>query len=369
MSLLLVVALLAQAPERVPLPSKSMQSSPRDDDDWAVERKAAIAEAMEPVEHFVITPPTGWAEGATKRFIGAFVGGLAGMAVPALLGVATTPSCGTFGCGLTFGGTLATSLAPAVSVVGATLGFTLMGGRVSAGAAVGGMIGGLATGLLLLFIHRLSVAETNQAQFGVVIAAAAVAAGFQAIALESRHDALEEAPFIDVPAARLAFSSLGLVGTLGGITLLSAVSAAFGYPTGTTIASILIVLGAAAAPLVPWSIHRRMGGEGSLGAAYVGWLASLAVAGVGILAAVLGASFSSSAPGGDARNTAMFGGGISLGVIAAALGTPLMLEWSHGNARRERATVAPRLKAQLTMAPLAGPRGLSGGAVGVSGTF
>lgn len=368
MSLLLVVALLAQAPERVPLPSKNLQPSSRDDD-WAAEHNAALAEAMEPAEHFVITPQTGWAEGATKRFVGAFVGGLVGFALPSLVGVAATPACTTFGCGLTFGATLAVGLAPAVSVVGATLGFTLMGGRMSAGAAIGGMIGGLATGLLLLFLHRATIADTNQAQWGVVIAAGAIAAGLQAIALESRHDALEEAPFIDVPASRLAFSSLGLVGAMAGITLLAAVVAAFGYPTGTSVAPILIVLGAAAAPLVPWSIHRRMGGEGTLGSAYVGWLASLAVGGAGILAAVLGASFSSSSPGADPRNVGLFGAGISLGVIAAALGTPLMLEWSHGNARHERATVAPALKAQLTMAPLTGPQGLSGGALGVSGTF
>jgi hypothetical protein len=80
MSMLLVVALLAQAPERVLLPSQNKQVTQRDDD-WAAEREQALAEAMEPA--FVITPPTGWAGGATKRFVGAFVGGLVGMAVPA----------------------------------------------------------------------------------------------------------------------------------------------------------------------------------------------------------------------------------------------------------------------------------------------
>lgn len=365
MSMLLVVALLAQAPERVLLPSENKQVTQRDDD-WAAEREQALAEAMEPA--FVITPPTGWAGGATKRFVGAFVGGLVGMAVPALLGVATTPPCTSFGCGLTFGSVLATGFAPAVSVVGATLGFTLMGGRMSAGAAIGGMIGGLAAGLALIFFHRIIVTDSNQPQWGAVIAGGALAVAIQAIALESRHDALEEAPFIDVPASRLAFSALGLVGTLAGIGLLSAGIALFGFPTGTTLAPIFAVLGAAAAPLVPWSIHRRMGGEGSLGAAYVGWLASLAVAGAGILAVVT-SSISSFSTGTDPRTVAMFGGGVSLAVIATALGTPLMLEWSHGNARRERATVARGLKAQLTMSPIGGPQGLSGGAVGVSGTF
>jgi MFS family permease len=358
MSMLLVVALLAQAPERVLLPSQNKQVTQRDDD-WAAEREQALAEAMEPA--FVITPPTGWAEGATKRFVGAFVGGLVGMAIPAL-GVATTPSCTVFGC------VLAAGLAPAVSVVGATLGFSLMGGRMSAGAAIGGMIGGLAAGLGLLLFQRIIVTDSNQSQWGAVIAAGAIAVAIEAIALESRHDALEEAPFIDVPTSRLAFTSLGLLGTLAGIGLLSTGIALLGFPTGTTVAPIFAVLGMAAAPLVPWAIHRSNGGEGTLGAAYGGWLASLAVAGAGILVAVL-SSFGSITMGNDPRTAAMLGGGISLAVIAGVFGTPLMLEWSHGNARRERAKVPPRVKAQLTMSPLAGPQGLNGGAVGISGTF
>lgn len=293
MSMLLVMALLAQSPDRVLLPSENKQLNQRDDD-WAKEREQALAEAMEPA--FVITPPTGWAEGATKRFVGAFVGGLVGMAVPALLGVATTPSCTGFGCGVTFGSVLATGLAPAVSVVGATLGFTLMGGRMSAGAAIGGMIGGLAAGLALLFLHRIIVIDSNQPQWGAVIAAGALAVAIEAIALESRHDALEEAPFIDVPTSRLAFSSLGLLGTLAGIGLLSTGITLLGFPVGLTLAPIFAVLGMAAAPLVPWAIHRRMGGEGTLGAAYGGWLASLAIAGAGVLVAVLSSitSFSTS---------------------------------------------------------------------------
>lgn len=354
MSLVIVLTLLAQSPSR--------------DDDWAKEREEAIAEAFSPAERFVITPAAGWAEGATKRFIGAFVGGLVGMAVPGLLGVAFTPPCTTFGCGISIGATLTTGLAPAVSVVGATLGFTLMGGRMSAGAAIGGMIGGLAAGLALLFVHRLIVVDSNQPQWGAVIGAGVLAVAIEAIALESRHDALEEAGFIEVPTSRLAFTSLGLVGTAAGIALVSLGVAWIGYPVGLAIGPIFAVLATAAVPLVPWSIHRKMGGEGTLGAAYVGWLASLAVAGAGALAAAAGSSFAFGV-GTDPRAVAMFGGGISLAVIATALGTPLMLEWSHGNARRERARVAPALKTQLTMAPLTGPQGLAGGVVGLSGSF
>ncbi|MER2561039.1 MAG: hypothetical protein ABTQ32_09985 [Myxococcaceae bacterium] len=353
MSLVIVLTLLAQSPSR--------------DDDWAKEREEAIAEAFSPAERFVITPPAGWAEGATKRFVGAFVGGLVGMAAPGLAAVALTPPCASFGCGFNFGATLTTGLAPMVSVVGATLGFTLMGGRMCAGAAIGGMIGGLAAGLALLFVHRLIVVDSNQPQWGAVIAAGALAVAIEAIALESRHDALEEAGFIEAPTSRLAFTSLGLVGTLAGIALASAGVALIGYPTGVTLAPIFAVLALAAAPLVPWRIHRNMGGEGTLGAAYVGWIASLAVAGAGALAATVSSSFALSF-GTDPRTVAMFGGGISLAVIATALGTPLMLEWSHGNARRERARVAP-LKAQLAMSPLTGPQGLAGGVVGLSGTF
>lgn len=367
MSLLMVVALLAQAPERVPLPSKD-KSAVRDDH-WAAERDEALAEAMRPAEHFVITPPTGWAEGATKRFVGAFVGGLVGMTVPALVAVAATPPCTLFGCGLNFVSALATGLAPAVSVVGATLGFTLMGGRMSAGAAIGGLMGGLGAGLVLLIFQRLVVADTNQSQWGVTIAAGVLAVALEAIALESRHDALEEAPFIDVPPSRLVATSLGLLGTIVGVSLLTVGAAFLGLGASATLVPFLIVLGAAAAPLVPWGIHRGMGGEGTLGAAYVGWLASLAVGGAAALATAAGLSLATGSPGSDPRTVALFGGGISLAAIAAVVGTPLMLEWSHGNARHERATVASGLKAQLTMSPLTGPQGLTGGAVGVSGAF
>lgn len=367
MSMLLVVALLAQAPERVPLPSRGQPTAR--DDDWAAEREQALAEAMEPApEPLIMRPATGWAEGATKRFVGAFVGGLVGMAVPALLGVATTPPCTAFGCGVTFGSVLATGLAPAVSVVGATFGFTLMGGRMSAGAAIGGMIGGLAAGLALLFFHRIIVVDSNQPQWGAVIAAGALAVAIEAIALESRHDALEESPFIDVPTSRLAFTSLGLLGTLAGIGLLSTGIALLGFPVGLTLSPIFAVLAMAAVPLVPWAIHRRMGGEGSLAAAYGGWLASLAVVGAGILVAVTSSIISFSTVN-DPRTSAMLGGGIGLAFIAGVFGTPLMLEWSHGNARRERATVPASFKAQLTMGPLTGPQGLAGGALSVSGTF
>ena len=50
-----------------------------------------------------------------------------------------------------------------------------------------------------------------------------------------------------------------------------------------------------------------------------------------------------------AREVAILGGGIALGTVSAIFGAPL--------------------KAQLSVAPVAGPTGITGGALGLSGTF
>lgn len=368
MSVLLVLALLAQGPERTPLAVGNQASS--DDQRWLEEHDRAMA-AANPPETLLRTPPVGWSEGATGRFVGAFLGGAFGLALPALVAGLASPPCGigTFGCFISFGAGLSSSLAPPLSVLGATLGYTLAGGKPSAGAAAAGLLGGVTLSLMLLLFHKVSVGDGSEQPWGVVIGSGLVAVALEALALESRFEALEEAPFLDVPAGRLALESLGLFGTVLGLTLVSALVGLLGFPVGTYLAPVLVFASAGVAPLVPWAIHRAMGGEGSLASAYLGWLGSLAVAAGGIGLAVLAAV--SSGPGltgVDPRTLAMVGGGIGLAGIAAVLGTPLALEWSHGNTRLERSKLAP-VKAQLSVAPAVSERGVGGGVLALTGAF
>lgn len=369
MGMLLVMALLAQTPERAPLSTKDRTTS-SDDQRWAEEHDRAMATQTKAPDELLRTPPLGWAEGATQRLIGAFLGGAIGVALPSVVaGLATTPC--VFGCSISFGSGLAASLAPALSVVGATVGFGLAGGRASVGAASAGLLGGMALSLVLLFFHRIAVPETSEVPWGVVIGAAAIAVALEAIALESRNDALDEAPFLEVPAARLAFSSLGLFATVAGVTVLATLVGVLGYPAGLIFGPLIGLVGAGVAPLVPWAVHRSMGGEGSLGAAYLGWLGSLAIAagGVGVMVLAMNLSFLPGQTIADPRNVMMLGAGVGMAAIAAVLGTPLALEWSHGDRRIDRSKLAPSVKAQLSLSPIVGPRGVDGGALAMTGTF
>lgn len=290
-SLLLVMTLLAQTPDRTPLPSKDQAPTARDDA-WTADHARALAAAKPQPETFVVTPQTDWAQGATKRFVGAFLGGLVGLAIPAAIAAAGIPPCTTGFCGFATVAGLVTGFSAPLSVVGATLGFTLMGGRMSAGAAVAGLLGGLGSGLLLLLISSVTTGLSNESQWAATISAGAIAVALQALAVEARSDALDEAPFLAVPSARLAYTALGMLATVGAGALLAALSLPFGY-YAVIIAPLVLLVTAGVAPLVPWSIHRAMGGEGTLAAAYVGWLASLGVAAAGIAAALLGATMAS----------------------------------------------------------------------------
>lgn len=352
-----MMTLLAQTLERASVPSSAQA---------AATRRVGVGNPQP--ETFVLTPRRDWAEGATKRFLGAFVGGLVGLAIPAAIAGAGIPPCTIGLCGFATIAGLAMGISGPLSMVGANLGFTLMGGNASVGASAAGLLGGLGSGLVLLLISTVTTSLSNESQWAAVISAGALAAAIQALALEARNDALDEAPFLAAPTSRLAFTSLGMVATLGAGALLTALTLPFGY-YAIIIAPIVLLVTAGLAPLVPWSIHRSMGGEGSLGAAYLGWLASLGVGAAGVFAAFLGATIALPAAQVDARTVGLIGGGLGLALIAGVMGTPLMLEWSHGESRLGRAKVVPDLKAQVSVAPIASPQGLAGGALALSGTF
>lgn len=357
MGVLLVVALLGQAPERLPLPSKGRVVS---EQDLLV---PPVTKPQAPTEDFVITPQTGWTRGATTRFVGALLGGMTGMAMAALASAGLVAACR---CTSTTGAGVFASAWPITSVVGATLGFSLTGGRASPGAAIAGSIGGLAAGLLLLLFHQSTVFAPTELGWGATLAVGALVAGLQALALETRHAALEEAPFIDATASRFALTALGTFGAIAVDVLLTFGASLVRGPVNA--GPFVLIATAALTPLVPWAIHRGLGGEGSLGAAYIGWVASLALA-AGGAALVLFASGTPFAPAVDVRAATMLSGSLGLITFAGVFGMPLLLEWSHGNARQGRARVGPRVDVHASVAPLTGPHGLSGGALAVGGTF
>lgn len=368
---LLVVVVLGQssplgvrAPGRLtvneqPAPSPLTAS----DDDWAGTRPGATSP-----ERGVRTPestePERWSAGATKRFVGALVGGAIGAALPLIPGALATNGCQALapcpGWGVVAGIT-----APLLSVLGASLGYSLMGGEPSVGAALAGLIGGLAAAAALQVLDlALSSAPTSRPGWPTIVAASGLAVSLSVLAMESRSEALADAPFIASPASRIVLSALALVGTLGIEALLvGLLASSFG---GGVLAAVIVVTSLGVTPLVPIAVHRALGGKGSFGAGYLGWVASLAVAGIAG-AAIAATASSLFRP--DPALISILAISITGGSLAAALGVPLFLEWSNGNALIEESEKAPAVKAQLSVSPIAGPTGLTGGALGLSGMF
>ena len=242
--------------------------------------------------------------------------------------------------------------------------------KPSVGAAAAGIIGGLALAAVILFADlALSFSPGTAPRWPIVAGASAAAVGLSVLAMESRHEALEKAPFLVAPAVRVAATSLALLGTLAVETLV-----VFGLASGGRISSagagiavtVLVVAGLGATPLVPIAVHHALGGRGSFGAGYLGWAASVAIGGI----ALLGFSVTQFSPStNDPRLIGLLSISLASGALALALGVPLFLEWSHGNTLIEESEKAPAVKAQLSVAPVAGPTGLTGGALALSGTF
>lgn len=354
---LLLVVVLAQSSPLNEQPGRMPLTAP--DDDWAGTRPAAKPQepeqpAFRPPES---TEPERWSAGATKRFVGALLGGAVGAALPLVTGGLATNGCAsTSPCpGWAFVGGLA---APVLAVVGASLGYALMGGEPSVGAALAGMMGGLAAAAAILaFEAIISLQPTSRPGWPIVVAASSLAASLSVLAMVARSEALERVPFIASPASRVVLTALSLVGTLGLETLLLAFAASTG---SVFLTPVLILAALGTTPLIPAAVHRALGGRGSFGAAYLGWAASLGVAGLGILGII---ATSASLFGGDPRFIGLLTVSITGGSLAAALGVPLFLEWSHANTLLEESR-GPAVKAQLSIVPLSG-----GAMAGLSGTF
>lgn len=266
-----------------------------------------------------------WHEHAAGRFLGAFLGAVAGMAAPMAITAAAT-SCGGFSCRSTLGEVVGATT-PALGALGAAAGLALAGGSASIGTALGlASLGALVAEAVLLSIVAASPFAT-QNTLAAVLAAAGIGAGFEAFGLVLRDDVAHWLPDVAVPAGRLALEALSFFGALfvGGLL---AVLPGFSS-VGSSIASFIlgtIVVGLS--PLAPYAVHRANGGKGTVGAAYVGLAAILAVT----LVAMVGVGVASGGGFLDGRRDAVVplaAGGIAL---AVTLSVPLFLEASHGNA-------------------------------------
>lgn len=348
--LLLVLAQSPDAPTRRPLgPLPVRAEAP------VVEPSAAVA-----------PPPVAesWPVDATKRFLGTLTGGLAGLAIPAAMALGAPPCVGSF-CPVTVVGGLAAVIAPITVTIGTLIGHLVVSESASVGAALAGLVGGLALASALLLFHVALIPPTFSPTIAptvpVLIGAGSIVLAFQALALQSRTEALAEAPAIEVPVSRFLLESLGTFGgvVLGGLLSLVVVAATFSPIVGVVSAVLLGSL----LPLVPYGIHRSLGGRGTVASGYLGLLVSGAA---GLLGFVLGGA-SATGLSLDPRGVVAFVGLIALGTVVTVAGIPLMLEWSHGrevlSEAREKRTVSAGL------APVIGPTGISGGAVSLGGTF
>lgn len=292
-----------------------------------------------------------WSDGATKRLAGALVGGALGAALPVVLALATQPPCLGI-CAQSPSVILLSMLAPLTAIAGATAAWALLGGELSPGIAVAGAIGGSALGALLLFGSLLLAAPATlpRPNWPGVVGASAVAVGVMALALEARHEALEEAPFLVVPAGRFVATTLSMLATVGLGALLSIGLGAATYSSALAIGVGIVT--ASLAPLVPLAVHRSLGGRGTGGWAYLGWLASLAIGGAAFTGVLMSALAGGFGPLRDARTDAaiIFAG--AAGTLAAVFGVPLFLEFSHGAELLERSEEAGRPR--LSLAPVPG---------------
>jgi hypothetical protein len=288
-----------------------------------------------------------WSDGATTRFVGALAGGAIGATLPIVLGLAIQPRCST-PCAMSPVVAVLGLLAPLTSITGATAAWALLGGEISPGAAVAGAIAGLATGSLFL-LGTATLRPTQPSAWPFVVVASGVAVSAVALALEARHEALEEAPFVAAPVGRFIATSLTMLGMLGLGALLS-----FGLGTLAGSPALAIGLGFVSlglAPLIPMAVHQGMGGRGTAMWSYLGWLVSLGVGAAAGLATVLAVSAGAFRLG-DARLDTTLIMAASTAGLAAVFGVPLFLELSNGRELLERSDVAGQPR--LSLAPIQG---------------
>ena len=274
-----------------------------------------------------------------KRFIGAFTGGLVGLAAGfALVSVAntSTPFCPL--C-ISPGNVMLGALAPLLAVGGAWLAFELLGGDAGLLVPAVALAPAMLISLGLLAIAREADQDGVLRLMPYAISAGVFFAGGAAFALDYRARQLNELG----AAAKWGSASRGRVGLTALISTLTGGAAvitsgllfiAGGYQ-GAGVAMMLIsaLVGSVGAASAAWGVHRGMNGRGSFGAALAGMGVALAVSGAGLgLWALAQGPFGSA---GVLRSNAALTIVAELAVLSAALAPVIALEVSHTNAVQE----------------------------------
>ena len=311
-------------PVRRPLGSSAKEVAPT---------KAAPADAVK--FDALPVPPTVSDDARVKRFLGAFTGGVLGLAATMALMPLGDSSCFVFGRGCVAPGQVVLgAVAPFVSAFGSWLGYTIAGGEGGVLTPFIAMVPAGVLALVLSLVASSAGADTVGALMPYFITSGVLLSGGAALALDLRSRQFARlgraSSWAAAPAGRVAVTSLVSMLTVGaGIGATGLVSAL--CRDGACIALDVVlasaaVIGAAAAV---WGVHAAMGGRGS-------FLSALASMAIGTLvtfgAAALyagGISFSST---GAIRPTASLMVAVEVGMISGIFLPALTLEWSHANA-------------------------------------
>jgi hypothetical protein len=264
----------------------------------------ALSLVMHATPSSLEVPPDAPPHTRVERFMGALLGGAAGLAASALL-LSLTDSCGFSSCS----GSIITVIgAPFVMAAGAMGGYTLMGGSVGFGTTLGSLTFGLAGVSLLSFLAQSSQSERSfQLMLPYVLGGFLVADFLLAAAMVFREDSVTDGGR-DLSASAVRISLTILANAL-------AATASFFLVAGLVLLSpVLGIIGTAvfgfAIAATDFGIHAALGGRGGFLAALGGVLTAGAMTMQGAL--VL------SAAGRGVNNVAALSGNVDA-VLAAGL--------------------------------------------------
>ncbi|MDP2275367.1 MAG: hypothetical protein Q8K32_31765 [Archangium sp.] len=273
-----------------------------------------------------------------KRFIGAFTGGVVGLAASlALMPLGDTVGCFGGPC-VSFVNGMVGLFAPLISIGGAWLGYALTGGDGGLLVPALALAPALLIALALLSLAQETGVNSALNMMPYVVTAGVFLAGGGALALDLRARQLARlgaaASWGSAPAGRVAVTSLVTGLAAGGAAAVSGLLFALG--SFTALGPILLIAAAAAGSVgvaaAGWGVHRAMGGRGT-------FLSALTGLGIGALVTLAGGALFAVSQGGSPfgtfsplRNTAGTILLAELGVASAVFSPALALEFSHTNA-------------------------------------
>ncbi len=283
-----------------------------------------------------------------KRFAGALVGGAVAIAIPLAI---SAPTCGSpVGCTTSFQ-YFSLGIMPIFAGLGAYFGHHLFGGSAEFPfAALAAGAGSLLGMIALTFAD--SIGAGPRLLLPMIGAAAGLTVFLMAIFLDVRDHSISELPADGhATGARLwaAFGASAGVGISSAfITLLLTIVNPFaGIVSGAAMLAAL--------PVVAWTVHHALGGQGTLSSAFWGLLVTLGTTlAVALPASITGGSLSATGSGFYfGHQTALFTGAAFLAML---LGPVAGLELSHSSAARESG-----LQPSLMLAPVNGGALIGGG--------